>query len=197
MDHPSTHDYKIHLPIDDRFFLSDFREDDLADIVLQLNDLWIHKCTLTIPHPYSEQDAKEFLAKSVLQGEDPIKNANTLHFAIRNENKRLAGCLGFDGISKGHKAELGYLVGREYRGLGVATRAIGVGCKFAFEAWDLVKVSAQVFEFNRSSAKVLSKNGFQQEGVLRQHVHKNGEYYDAIQFGLLKTEFHQSQANNG
>ena len=181
--------FNINLPIDDEYFLSEFKLVDLNDIVLQLNDLWIHHCTLSIPHPYTEENGRDFISKSILKDLASLSELKFLHLAIRNGQRRLIGCLGFDGVLRGHRAELGYLIGREYRGRGIITRAIAVACGFAFKTWDLVKVTAQVFEFNHASVKVLESNGFQKEGVLRNHAKKNGNFIDSIQFGLLKEEF--------
>ena len=189
--------FKINLPIDDEYFLSEFKLGDLDDMVLQLNDLRIHQCTLSIPHPYTEENGRDFISKSILKDLGGLSELKFLHLAIRNGQRRLIGCLGFDGILRGHKAELGYLIGREYRGKGIITRAIGVACGFAFKTWDLVKVMAQVFEFNHASARVLEANGFQNEGVLRNHVQKNGKFIDSIQFGLLKEEFKTTEPKAG
>lgn len=42
------------------------------------------------------------------------------------------------------------------------------------------------FANNRASGRVMEKLGMKEEGVLREHVKKWGEYHDLVVFGLLK-----------
>ncbi len=55
-----------------------------------------------------------------------------------------------------------------------------------FEEFGLVKITAHVFPHNLASARVLEKSGFQQEGFLRKHFLKDGNFLDARLFALLK-----------
>jgi ribosomal-protein-alanine N-acetyltransferase len=59
-------------------------------------------------------------------------------------------------------------------------------CRHAFEEFGLVKITAHVFSHNTASARVLEKCGFQQEGFLRKHFLKDGQFIDARLFGLLR-----------
>ena len=59
-------------------------------------------------------------------------------------------------------------------------------CQHAFEEFGLVKITAHVFAHNPASARVLEKCGFQQEGFLRHHFLKDGQFLEARLFGLLK-----------
>jgi ribosomal-protein-alanine N-acetyltransferase len=49
-------------------------------------------------------------------------------------------------------------------------------------------LTAHVFDFNIASARVLEKNGFVLEGLLRKHFRKDGKLVDARIYGLLKGE---------
>ena len=59
-------------------------------------------------------------------------------------------------------------------------------CQHAFAEFGLVKVTAHVFSHNPASARVLEKCGFQEEGFLRKHFLKGGQFLDARLFALLK-----------
>lgn len=176
----------MKLIVSDHYYLNEIRIDDVADIAVQLNDRWIHECTSSIPYPYTEQHAKEFVSKVTVANDEANGHS---HFALRNSDDRLIGCMGFLGICRGHKTELGYWLGRDYRGKGIISAAIPVLCAYAFESWSLIKISAQVFSFNDASCKVLEKSGFVREGMLRCHIQKNGKFVDSIQYGLLRDEF--------
>ncbi|HDO8920900.1 TPA: GNAT family N-acetyltransferase, partial [Clostridioides difficile] len=60
-------------------------------------------------------------------------------------------------------AELGYWLARNYWGKGIATNAIKEICKIAFEKYNLNKIHANVYSYNRGSSKVLEKCGFKIE----------------------------------
>ncbi len=59
-------------------------------------------------------------------------------------------------------------------------------CRHAFEEFGLVKITAHVFPHNPASARVLEKSGFQEEGYLRKHFLKDGQFIDARLFALLR-----------
>jgi RimJ/RimL family protein N-acetyltransferase len=50
----------------------------------------------------------------------------------------------------------------------------------------LVKITAHVFTLNPASARVLEKCGFVQEGLLRKHFFKDGQFIDTWMFALFK-----------
>lgn len=99
----------------------------------------------------------------------------------------IGGC-GFDGVQvgKSHRAEIGYWLAKPYWGRGIMTAVVRRLCDFAFEQFGLVKITAHVFADNGASAKVLEKCGFQQEGYLRKHYLKDGQFLDSRLFALVK-----------
>lgn len=59
-------------------------------------------------------------------------------------------------------------------------------CEDAFAQWDIVRISAEIFASNTGSQRVLEKNGFQREGILRQSIYKNGKLMDSHLYALLR-----------
>jgi len=113
-----------------------------------------------------------------------------VQWAIRTPDDALIGGCGFDGfqIGKSHRAEVGYWLAKPFWGRGIMTAVVQQVCRNAFEEFGLVKVTAHVFSYNPVSARVLEKCGFQQEGFLRKHFLKDGQFIDARLFALLKGE---------
>ncbi len=107
------------------------------------------------------------------------------HFAIR-EGDSLIGSVGFDGLQEGHTAEIGYWLGRAWWSRGIMTAVVGKACEHAIARWQLVRITAHVFESNIASARVLEKNGFELEGVLRKHYRKDGRFLDSRLFALVR-----------
>ena len=82
-------------------------------------------------------------------------------------------------------AEIGYWIGEEYWGKGIAARAVEKIVQYGFENFDIVKIFAGIFSNNRASERVLEKNGFIKEAVLKKAVFKNDEFLDEHRYALL------------
>jgi RimJ/RimL family protein N-acetyltransferase len=175
----------MKLIVDDQIQLSEIRRSDKAAYLEHLNEKQISDSTLRIPFPYTEADADAWLA---LLEKKHQKQGQPLHWAIRNAKGYLIGAIGFDGsvIDTDRRAEVGYWLAKPYWGRGIMTAVVRRGCDFAFNDWGLVKITAHVFAFNVASARVLEKCGFEQEGYLKRHVLKNGNYLDRKMYGRLR-----------
>lgn len=75
-------------------------------------------------------------------------------------------------------ADIGYFVGELYWGNGIATRAIEQMCNYVFKTFDVVRIVASVFEYNKPSMRVLEKNGFILETIQKRGVVKNDKVID-------------------
>ncbi len=82
--------------------------------------------------------------------------------------------------------ELGYLLHDEYSGQGIMTEAVKQMCEIAFGELDIIRISGLVYEPNIASSKVLEKNDFALEGVLKNGVVKDNNIYDLRIYGKLK-----------
>lgn len=50
---------------------------------------------------------------------------------------------------------------------------------------DLIRISAHIFIYNKGSARVLEKAGFQCEGVLQKYYKKDGQLTDGKLYALI------------
>jgi RimJ/RimL family protein N-acetyltransferase len=78
---------------------------------------------------------------------------------------------------------------REYWGKGYGTDAMRVFMRYAFEEWNLHRLSLRVFGFNRRAIRSYEKCGFVHEGACRQALNKIGERWDDIWMGILRSEW--------
>jgi RimJ/RimL family protein N-acetyltransferase len=171
--------------VNEQVRLTEFRASDKPALVEHLRAKEIYDRTLRIPYPYTEADADEWLgivAKTTQQQGRPV------HWAIRNAEDYLIGGCGFDGfqVGKSHRAEIGYWLAKPFWGHGIMTAVVRRLCQYAFEEFGLVKITAHVFATNSASARVLEKCSFQQEGFMKKHYQKDGQYLDARLYALLK-----------
>jgi ribosomal-protein-alanine N-acetyltransferase len=139
--------------------------------------------TSAFPHPYGIDAARAWLTKA--STEAPVDN-----FAIEIEGA-LAGGAGLrphDGEHRG-VAEFGYWLGRAFWGRGVATEAAQLLCAHAFRDRGLRRLEAHVFASNVASARVLEKNGFIREALLRQiYVERDGTITDGLLYARLRPQ---------
>ncbi|OCS89628.1 UDP-4-amino-4,6-dideoxy-N-acetyl-beta-L-altrosamine N-acetyltransferase [Caryophanon latum] len=61
--------------------------------------------------------------------------------------------------------------------------------QFLFEEVMIRKVCAEVIDYNERSLHFHKKVGFTQDGLLRKHILKNGEYCDIYLFSIFKDEW--------
>ena len=175
----------MKIVVNDQVHLSEFRSSDKPALIEHLNDRDIYDRTLRIPYPYTDADADEWLA---LVAKITQQQGRPVHWAIRNADDHLIGGCGFDGfqVGKSHRAEVGYWLAKPFWGRGIMTAVVQRVCQHAFEEFGLVKITAHVFSHNPASARVLEKCGFEQEGFLRKHFLKDGQFIDARLFALLR-----------
>jgi RimJ/RimL family protein N-acetyltransferase len=144
---------------------------DVDDIVAQCRDPEFQRWT-TVPVPYQESDAQEFLIR-VAEG----WRANMARFAIAHDG-RFAGTLDlrFDGIGG---AEVGFGLAPWARGKGVMTRALRLMLVWGFELSSIEVVYWRAQVGNWPSRRVARRCGFRMEGTVRGLLEQRGERRDA------------------
>lgn len=137
-----------------------------------------------LPYPYTEQDGLDYISTMLAADE-----SNTFAFAVSADGKVIGSIGAFrqDNIHR-QTAELGYYISEEYWGKGIVTEAVKQLCDYVFTHTDIIRIYAEPFAFNIGSCRVLEKNGFQCEGILRSNAVKNGKVLDMKMYSKLKTE---------
>jgi RimJ/RimL family protein N-acetyltransferase len=85
-------------------------------------------------------------------------------------------------------AELGYVVGAEARGRGVATEALRQLTAWAFDEQDMVRLQLLISVSNDASKRVAQRCGYRFEGVLRGLYVKQGVREDTESWSRLVTD---------
>ncbi|MBV9351503.1 MAG: GNAT family N-acetyltransferase [Mycobacterium sp.] len=155
------------------------RHEDVDDIVAQCQDPEFQRWT-SVPVPYHEADAHEFLAR-VAEG----WSANTfLTFAIVHEG-RFAGSidLRLDGAGG---ADVGYGLARWARGNGVMTRALRLVLAWGFGELGLEVVHWKARVGNWPSRRVATRCGFRVKGTIRGLVEQRGKRHDGWSGSLCR-----------
>jgi len=98
-----------------------------------------------------------------------------------------AGHVDWDGRS----ADIGIMIGERTRwGRGLARHGIRALCAWLFEACGMRRLTSGFMAVNPAMESPFRYNGFQREGVLRQHDRlREGGYCDHILMGCFAQEF--------
>ncbi|MEO2203917.1 GNAT family N-acetyltransferase [Paenibacillus pabuli] len=167
----------------ERLCLRLFEEADAATVTELCNNYNIYKSTLTLPYPYTLDCALSWIQHH----RQNFETGKHYEFAICD---RATGVLyGAIALSYDHRynhGEIAYWVGEPYWGYGYATEASKTILDFAFHVKKFHKVYGRHFASNPASGKVLQKIGMTQEGILKDHVKKEGQYEDLIYYGIVK-----------
>ena len=141
--------------------------------------------TAAIPFPYRPFDADQWLMRSA---NDAATNGAPVNWAIRRNDHQLIGTIGLINLAKGKKSEVGYWLAKPFWGQGIMTDVVRAFCLFAFENFELQRISARVFATNPASSSVLKKAGFDHEGTLRNEFFREDEPVDVLWYGLLRED---------
>jgi RimJ/RimL family protein N-acetyltransferase len=113
---------------------------------------------------------------------------NLAFFMIEDVDSGLAiGSCQLTNINDIHRsAELQIRIGRsDYQNKGVGSEAVRLLIEHGFDKLKLHRIMLYVFSTNLRAIHVYKKNGFQQEGLLREAAFIEGCWLDVLVFGLI------------
>ncbi|MBI2654033.1 GNAT family N-acetyltransferase [Candidatus Woesearchaeota archaeon] len=165
-----------------RFILRHFKKEDEKYLTKYANDRLVSRYISTMPYPYTIKDAKKWINHCIAAYKKRKKKE--MNFVIEI-NGHLAGAVGLSHIDK-HKAEIGYWLGRDFWNKGIATEAVKVITNFGFNKLKLKRIYAYIFKQNKGSVRVLEKNGYKFEGLLRKHANKDGKLIDSLLYARVR-----------
>jgi [ribosomal protein S5]-alanine N-acetyltransferase len=156
--------------------IRNWRLDDAESLAKHANNrkVWI---TLRdrFPHPYTIDDAKDFLKRATLE------DGRERFYCIEIDGSAAGGI----GLIPGEDvyrltAEFGYWLGEEFWGQGIMSEVVPAFANYCFEKFSLNRMFASAYANNPASARVLEKSGFVFEGRLRKNVIKDGQILDSL-----------------
>lgn len=171
----------------ERLILRPLSPSDATLIQKLAGDRQIADTTISIPHPYPDGEAQRYISKQI--AEQKIGLCVTLAIETKLE-ARLIGIAELRDIDREHSlAELSFWLALTAWGKGYMSEALKPVLRFGFETLSLNRIHAYHMVKNPASDKVLQKNGFKAEGLLRQRVRKWGVFEDVILLSILRQEW--------
>jgi [ribosomal protein S5]-alanine N-acetyltransferase len=153
--------------------LRPLRREDAASFAVHANDAAVaRELPDRFVHPYSEQNALEFIAK-VHESDPPTVLAIEVDGAC-------VGTIGWKPRADVERVtvEIGYWLGVAHAGRGITTEALQCITPWLIREQQLTRVEARLFLRNRASARVLEKAGYVREALMRRSAIKADEVLD-------------------
>ena len=167
-----------------RVMLRPWRRGDEEALVRHANNhnVW-RNLTDRFPHPYRAADARAWIRQCATQEGLPC------HLAVTLAGEAVGGA-GFERLPDLARltAEIGYWLGEEHWGRGLASEALRLTTDYAFANFDFVRLQAGVLEWNPRSARVLEKAGYHLEARLAKAVYKDGQVIDSLLYVRLRSD---------
>ena len=120
------------------------------------------------------------------------KSETAFRFGIRlHHTEDLIGLIALDDILwPSRVAWLDIGIGEAaYRGQGYGSEALGMMLRFAFHELNLHRIQLTVFSYNERAIRLYERFGFVREGVMREFLHRDGQRFDMVFYGLLAREW--------
>jgi RimJ/RimL family protein N-acetyltransferase len=171
--------------------LRPWREADVPGKLMAFSDPVIQRFSWPRTTPYSEADAHEYFAAQ----QQARQRGEELNFAFvepRDEDDVLGGGSLYEIDLQRACAAVGYWLAPAARGRGVASHAVGLLARWAFDELDVARLELTCGPDNLASQRVAERCGFVREGVLRSHLPFKGSRRDTVVFSLLPGELRDS-----
>lgn len=125
---------------------------------------------------------------------EPFEKGKCFDLAIElKAERKVIGLLSF--VRRDHKqGEIGYALGVDYRGQGLATEATRVLLAYGFTTLGLHRIQADTDSGNPRSWQLMERLGMRREAHLREAIFRDGQWLDKLICGILAREWREETA---
>lgn len=178
----------------DRIYLSPrgASDEEVENYTKWKNDFKVTDYTGRSAYMRTEQEEREWLEKSAIEGKD--RNFSIIEL----KNNKLIGTIRLEKINWiARNASLGIYIGDEnYRNKGYGQEAVKLILEFGFKYLNLHSIQLELIEVNKRAHECYLKCGFKDTGRKREELWVNGKYYDNLYMDILENEFEGNYIRN-
>jgi [ribosomal protein S5]-alanine N-acetyltransferase len=169
----------------ERLILREVTTDDDKDIFTYLSDQDVMKHMGLEPYQTVKDVWEEIRWYQTIR-----KEGSGIRWGItRKDSGRVIGSCGFlNRASKHFRAEVGFELSKDHWGLGIAGEALQAVVKYGFQNLELERIEALIEPANLPSQKLVEKQGFVREGLLRHYEFTCGKFDDLYMYSILKAD---------
>ena len=166
---------------------------DTLDIQKTAGKREIADTMISLSHPYPIGGAELYVARMQNEREAGISVVYIIEKKVENE---FCGLIEVRDIDHEHsQGELSFWLAIKAWGHGYMSEVVQIIVQYGFEVLNLNRLYAYHMLRNPATGRVLEKNGFKQEGLLRQRVQKWGQYEDVALWAILRQDWQASAEN--
>lgn len=174
--------------VGEKVYLRPLSLDDLSgNYLFWLNDPEINVQNSHHVYPYPKETLEDYIKNAYTEKDKLplaiVEKSNDIH--IGN-----VSLVNIDYINK--NTDWGIIIGeRDNWNKGFSKEASFLILKHAFESLNMYRIYSGTTSKNIGGQKLMESMGMIKEGIRRNHIYKNGEYLDIIEYGVLKEEFYK------
>lgn len=174
----------------ERLILRQVTKDDAESMFVYMSDEEVMKHYGMEPFRIAD-DALDEISwyQSIFEKKTGIRWGITL----KGQGKVIGSCGFLNIVQQHYRTEIGYELSRAYWGEGIASEALAAIIQYGFEQMNLQRIQALIDPPNASSIKLVERNGFMKEGLLRNYEFACGKFDDLLLYALLKQDFDQAR----
>ncbi len=164
-----------------RFTLRALTEQDLPELVIRCNHYDISKQTSSLPYPYT----LNFAIGRLKLIQDGFADMSRLVWVIEDRfTNNLVGEIGLHWREASQSMEVGYWIGVDFWGMGIATECLRAVLNFAEELEIARFIFGTHFADNPASGRTMEKAGMISEGEVEPVLNQEGELKRLCRFKL-------------
>ncbi len=168
--------------------LRELRETDAPYMLEWMHDEDIQKSFYRDMLHVTLEEAEHFCMKASRKPD--MSKTYDRHWAIADEEDEYLGTISLKKIDlKCRRAEYAIVLRKKTQGLGIGTEATKEVLRIAFDELNLHRVYLTVIDGNDAAIHMYESCGFVYEGMLRDHLIKDGIYHGWRLYGILKDEY--------
>lgn len=173
--------------VTERLVLRRYTVDDIPDIVAFASHPSVARVTKEIQG--TEAGVRQYI--DLQNTYQPFEMERCFDLAIElKEEKRVIGLV--SAVRREHEqVEIGYALGVEYRGRGLATEAAEALVAYGFDVLKLHRISAHTGKHNIRSWRLMERIGMRREAHFRESHQVDGEWDDEFIYAILADEWQQ------
>ncbi|RDW16490.1 N-acetyltransferase [Oceanobacillus arenosus] len=169
-----------------RLILRKIKVSDVNNVFQYLSDKEVMKYYGLAPFETVEDVLSEIAwYQTILDNSTGIRWGITL----KGKDEVIGSCGFLNMVSEHYRTEIGYELNRSYWGKGIANEALQAVVSYGFKYFNLQRIEALIEPPNISSRKLVEKQGFIREGLLRNYEFAGGKFDDIYMYALLKQDF--------
>ena len=170
----------------ERLILRGFTYNDIERYLGFFSDPDVQKYLGDLPIPKDNKSARQWVDN--MNGRC-LKSKLVITWCIElRSNSDVVGRIDLGGFIRKSMADIAYYLSKEYWNKGIMSEAVEEVVKFGFEHLGLHRIQATVLPENIYSLKILKKNGFREEGLLRNY-NFGRIFADTLMLSLLKEDY--------